>query len=773
MEAGHRALLAALLASMTILGAAPLASAGGHNALYVLTTEHDDGGRSVEPDFPGITSVLGIAVSERDVDANLDGVAETHDVGRDVAPGCTDDSGRRPSGLCFLHWRTGQLGLPQVGVPGMTGNSAPGGFTPTKAGVVRFMDLQVYLDPLRALVDVNRKLDDSNLRPLLRQADPNFGNQIAPPSAGFHMWYGNWQDKNGNGVLDADGNALTTAEQARNEWQWLGQCKTFTGGDSAVPDWVCHIQLPSDIYVWAYPGNHHASTNGGVALFSPADVPGQQLLCFAYVASGAASQLGAGAIGCPARIQDIDDNDARLDIGDGDPFFGPQGGLTPDFTMAHRTGDPNPNTRHLVAGLGWAVYHYDQSLLVSYTTIAAENPPADPGSPRQFNPAAAAFVDVDRYGTFSPAAEQFLQVTLKPALRSNWVFVRDRYIPINNFVDGRVNSGATGLGALNGPSGTVDDALLNPGWGHEPNHALDVYPFVARGSPTHDGSTNSYAGYQGASAAGIPHLWADGQVFRTTPLIRPNMPAGLPSPPLAAGPFIIDAFSPAAPPRNAPSNNPADHSRSLGPGAYDFLGGIGAWRDRAHVNTEEVFNPLTLGTDVNVYVSAPDGWVANVINSTGQFRYRDYQPQACVVNGAPGTYERAQCDPYAGGAIQDPNDYGTDDGELEFGCGSVGSNVGTLQYIPAGGTWSVPVFVYRNFEELTVGDTSQIEDFTGKSGPINVRISCAQDTLVSARDYVFLPSGNAGLGVFTRWVASSTHVPGETVVDVDYYAPLA
>jgi hypothetical protein len=161
-------------------------------------------------------------------------------------------------------------------------------------------------------------------------------------------------------------------------------------------------------------------------------------------------------------------------------------------------------------------------------------------------------VDVDHYGTFSPQAEGLLVSTVKPAARTQWTLFRDAYIPFNNYVDGRVNSGTAGFGAVALATGPVDDALVNPGWCHEPNFVADVYPNVVRGASDCKGSRNSYAAY-----ASAPHLWADGQLFRTEPLIRPNNPLGV-SPPVPAGPFITDAVAVAGPayPRSA-----GDHRR--------------------------------------------------------------------------------------------------------------------------------------------------------------------------------------------------------------------
>src|SRR5207244_3744238 len=72
---------------------------------YGNTFEHDDIGRSSEPDFLS-TSVLGATVTSCNVDQNRDGQCEVlssvlpnpNSGATVIAPGCTNDAGRQPSG---------------------------------------------------------------------------------------------------------------------------------------------------------------------------------------------------------------------------------------------------------------------------------------------------------------------------------------------------------------------------------------------------------------------------------------------------------------------------------------------------------------------------------------------------------------------------------------------------------------------------------------------------------------------------------------------------
>lgn len=173
----------ALLALALLLS--PLASPLGPRALDALPAEHDDLGRSHEPDFAA-TSVFGPWLDGRVIDADLDGQGEPDDRWADrgwgaVAPGCSDAAERRASGLCAL---------------GLAGGGWRSPYAPR--GAVGLLDAQLHLQP-GAYVEVNRKLDDHGLR--AEHLGWASGRTLAGP-LGVFAWHGTWRDANGNGVID-------------------------------------------------------------------------------------------------------------------------------------------------------------------------------------------------------------------------------------------------------------------------------------------------------------------------------------------------------------------------------------------------------------------------------------------------------------------------------------------------------------------------------------------------------------------------------------------
>ncbi|MCA1814640.1 MAG: hypothetical protein LC624_11970, partial [Halobacteriales archaeon] len=198
-----RPLVALLLCAALALPGSALAS---HMQSYTRLPEHDDLGRSDEPDRAS-TSVLGPLVAERVVGlSSVDNAFAVPDaafpVGAVLAPGCSDDAGRQPSGLC---WLNGQVRF--AGVPGMTGNAAPG-LTRTKDASVRLLDARqdqmVSAGAVRVL-DVNHKLVDM-VRPVSSGVDPDLFQRFVLGPTELWAWFGIWQDRNGNGVIDHEQN---------------------------------------------------------------------------------------------------------------------------------------------------------------------------------------------------------------------------------------------------------------------------------------------------------------------------------------------------------------------------------------------------------------------------------------------------------------------------------------------------------------------------------------------------------------------------------------
>jgi hypothetical protein len=212
-----------------------------------------------------------------------------------------------------------------------------------------------------------------------------------------------------------------------------------------------------------------------------------------------------------------------------------------------------------------------------------------------------------------------------------------------------------------------------------------------------------------------------------------------------------------------------NHDRALQPGPYTFSGVVGAWKDRAQRHDQEFILDITTATPIQVppYTVGPDAWNGDIVNNTGALRGRGYAPVSCNINGVVAVREFAQCDPYLSGNILDPQGY-SDREDLggEFcaakpGVGGISTNHWQLSFHPSGGTWTVPVYVWRNFDTWVMGDTSAIEDKTGSTQDI---VLDGAGGGVGSRDLLLLPEGNTGLGVVLT-------VAGNVVVDADARCP--
>ncbi|MCA1814022.1 MAG: hypothetical protein LC624_08735, partial [Halobacteriales archaeon] len=247
-------------------------------------------------------------MADRVIDTNLDGTPESFSVGRSLAPGCTDDAGRQPSGLCGLwsvgvgNGNAGEL-VPHhtAGTQGMSGNAAPGAFTPTKNSVVRFLDGRIDQDVALVggtggayYVDYNHAIGDSPLAAALGVAGAQFPTMI-PGGSAIWAWYGQWEDKNGNGVIDMlEVVGSPTDVDATNEFVWIGNCLQFQGLPAEEGQQFCTKDPGTTMPVWIYPGNHHAICYGLVAgqycgttnPLSWGDLPGRQVPCFVDTLAG-------------------------------------------------------------------------------------------------------------------------------------------------------------------------------------------------------------------------------------------------------------------------------------------------------------------------------------------------------------------------------------------------------------------------------------------------------------------------------------------------------
>lgn len=393
MQTTH-ALIVLALAALLALPATTATHLGNYTTNPV---EHDDQGRSNEPDFrPGDCTV----------DITGDGRCTAQDLalwppGRVVAQGCTQDSGRVYSGLCGIETVVcpGNPVGPMLPVCNAVGPPVTCTAPPSGVRSVRFLDTHVNVQLTgpaggTQYVEVNRKLQDLGVFGAEQAALGGDGSDVIAGPTGVWAWYGVFRDRNCNGVIDHFGDGTTP--DPRNEFTWIGGCLAFTGQPGVTGD-VCRIE-PTTLEVREFPGNHHAYAGLAcqygvtpVCGLTGADTPGSLVLCTA---------LGGSA-------QDCDAWEAEFN---GDPLFGPQGSTAVDFPLSDRTGDPDPATRMWVAGYGWAVFHYDQSLLVTTTMATAAN--------------GDQFVDVDRYTSRAPVLGELLQGTVKPTLRATWLTVR-------------------------------------------------------------------------------------------------------------------------------------------------------------------------------------------------------------------------------------------------------------------------------------------------------------------------------------------------------------
>lgn len=413
--------LPALALGLALALIAPTALAAHMTQYHTNPVEHDDQGRANEPDGARGGLYDG-GVADCTVDLTGDGRCSPGDLalwpaGKVVAQGCTDDTGRQPSGACGLFTigigtgPTGTLVPPQL----PTGDPGPCGLLAGQRPV-RLLDVHETVYPAITpgvglpVFEVNRKLQDAGIFTLERQAGLGDGSDVAFGGVGMFAWYGIFFDRNCNGVIDHFG---TGQSDPRNEFTWIGDDCINLFGVNAVPPDVCRAEAGTEVLGWEVPGNHHADY-GGTCLgpecglvFAPADLPGRLVLC---------TLAGGSAQGC----------DAEEAVFSGDPLLGPQDSSAPDwYFYPYYLGDANPYNRVYVAANNWPMYHYDPSVVVTMTVFGAVSPPRLHEA--TYDLGQAAFVDVDVLKTRHPALEAYLQTLVKPTLRSAWLTVREAW----------------------------------------------------------------------------------------------------------------------------------------------------------------------------------------------------------------------------------------------------------------------------------------------------------------------------------------------------------
>jgi hypothetical protein len=775
---------------------------------------HDDLGSVAEPDRR-TTSVLGVALANRVVDHDLDGVASPDGVfglRGPLAPGCTDDTGRQPAGACGLHssgagsWVGVNLGLLRpglAGTSGMTGSAAPGSFTPTKATQVRFLDARITTQlpwGSGGYYDVNRRLAESGTSAALAGLDPALAGPFATGSAGAWAWYGTWQDKNGNGVIDHladlgehDEDDPSWQVPAGEEFRWSGNCLDFDGGfrPASVAKGYCALDreaaqgATTRMVAWLYPGNHHATCGGALdplhvtCPLVPADAPGRQGLHL-LAAAGAPVCGTLVGLACDPRQRDLDAADAAWG---GDPLLGPQGSVAYDQEYRDWTGDHSLLLRHWSLGSGQPLYLYDQGLLATLLHVTAVGCREDPSRPQRVDPASCRFVDVDAYGGASPVLADLLDGTVRPAGRANWVALRGDALAAGAGADAWIRSSAADPAPTLGP---LDDAAVDPGLAREPNDPGDAYPAAQRGTgpdpeTQFHGWYNNYAAHRAA-----PRAFGDLVPQRALVVHRPVGVLG--GCVLCTAGMALESPYAGEAPGTVALRAPGDHRPTLGPGQYIFTGVFGTWHDRPQSWTEafldascSVVPTSDLGTcgggsglvRAAQRTAPPDGWVGNVVNSTGAYAYRGYGPQECTTDQGPGAKPYAHCHPYHHGTLRNPQGYAPGapaHGEWVGRCDKVAGRA--VEVRPLDGTWSVPVFVWRHhLDGIDPLDLHGVQDFTGTTGPIRLEAMCAtgaqEQGLVRVLDLLVLPLGNAGETLTTT---ITVHTGSEAVRDTDTYA---
>jgi hypothetical protein len=852
----NKRILGMLLALTMLVPSAPVIASHTNN--YVtMPQEHDDQGRSNEPDF-ATTSVLGTLVVNKIYDptpnnasgAMPDTALPPVPPGRSpkLAPGCTDDTGPKPSGLCGL-WTIGanplnagaNLGPGQsiipaktVGVQGMTNGKAPGRFSDTAGTPVRFLDMiaPTHISPPAGgvqYIEVNRKLDDTGARAALSAVAPDFATDYLIGYTGMWAWYGVWTDKNGNGVLDELGPSCSTNNPdpavcplatLDDEWYWVGNCLQFPSGLGLVRADNCKVET-TQMLGWVYPGNHHTFSGGSVAgqgvtsALVPADFPFRQAICAADIfQSRKVNLVTDGFIGnqnpmaCPGRYEDLESWGVLFY---GDTFLDDQTGTLPDFAFADRAGDPNIGTRQYVAGNGFSMPFYDQSLLQSTVAVTAVFSPLSCVSPcdGRVNLGAAQYTDVDKFNSVAPVLSDLLLTVVKPASRANWIVVRDQLTAADNANDKFLANAAINRDPIKGPLNGITD----PGYSHEPNHPADiisgaVFGRCADSDANHYGWCNDYSAFKTAKRAYIDALGFRVGTSNFVLTVNNNgQPVGLACILCVAGGGFPNPI-PDGTPKPAGTDK---HARSFAPGNHLFGGNLGGWIDRPQVITDLLYDPTCL-LEANPaaagcggpsgllkqysYTIPADGWVGSIVNSTGYYRYRGYTTDTCTINGVSAVRDYAICHPNRDGIISNPQAYtsGNSIGEFFGACvaasfdgvntplkNSIVIDITPLDENGNPGTWKNPTFLNRNWfnQRPDVAKpelwTAKMEDWTGKG---TIRLSNTCNSITSGafgfNDLLILPVGNLGQNVMTTVTArpnmgTTTAPVYEVVRDVDVY----
>ncbi len=638
----------------------------------------------------------------------------------DIAPGCTNPlSGQRQM--------NGECGLRTVGVAGL--------------GRGRFGVVQEAAEHRRLDFFDMRFFQGAKIEPEFRPITLDLGLGGAAGAGIFNAWFGTFHDRNGNGVVDDLGQSSpATSPNPRNEFKWAGdQC----GADEGV---------------------RHRGECRNV---------NQNMTRYAYLTEcvdwhwHAGGWLGSGSYHCHRYEQRVVEyktyeggplsvdvwtippsNPASTDLRVPHPI--------PDFTLSDHSGESDNLRRGWFQRAGASpILHYDDSVLTTLTTVAivhvVDRFDWDGG---------IRYVDVDHYVTAGGWDGVFTGFAY-PTVANLADFASDRVSTLNEEAAQPCSSRSLDVSDRDACGTAV--ALAHHGFSHEPNTPNDAYPgarYLAVGCPDdawmrHRGACNDYTGYA------TPRLFADAQFF---------VPAAW----TASGALASHTFAPPADGNVLAPGNPA-----LPPGLVAFRARVGLWQDLPHTVVEERLNLTTLAPERSTYALPADGWIGNVVETTGTWESKGYNnsldAERCQIPRlAPDErHPYAWCHPDLDGAIVDGNGYAPlaaepqpAPPEFASAAGRV-ANTLILEITPEptpndpreGPYFDRPTILIRDYRTAPIdrlrsddvdlrlngvfgvidGVVGVFEDWTGRSGVIKLRLELVDPAtgLYESRDALF------------------------------------
>ena len=768
--------------------------------------EHDDMGSSAEPDGES-TGVFGFPVSNAVIDRNFNGYGDVPTplklTGKSdqLAPGCTNAAGTRVS--------SGQCGIWTIGVgEGVIGTVVPAhtvdvpGFTvkqgncPGRYGGSPSVILDAKVESAVAQpgapgfwYDLNHQIRDLDQTTggLLSQA--GIHEAVAGPTAHW-AWYGLWQDKNCNGVIDhlQTGGRAATVPDPDNEFVWYGACLDISGvfNPDTVTGGYCAKDVPN-------PNSNPPGT--------PTD-PATAIYWYIWPDDHFNSPL-----------PNIPDH-----------YVFDQNNVSWDLRGRDRTGESSAATRMWIGGLGYAQWYYDDSIVVHVEIATVVNCKPDLSINQSFDlgvtggpGSACTFIDVDKYQSWNPLIEPIV-TGLKDTLFDTYTMVND-LIPTTDD-QGPIQRLANQLLGYDyykntlGPQQGMASQLLHHGWAHEPNFGpvtlpsgqsvQDLYVNVRHGTCNKnagvDDRDEAFFGWCNYNTAGNPAAYAAYQGSDGRGWIDMRIRQVLAWPP-PVNPFIGQTLTNQMPidkeplPFGGDPGDPSAHRNTLMPGQWYMAGWMGTWIDQTHSTDESVFPESAAAVDCDEdpsqtqCVTYPkDGWDGFLAGGTQA--YQGYPNEPCVTyqpaNEPGGTHPWRECHPTIDGNIDDADclfaALNANDcvGEWTPAVGCPLTNANVIRMYALDGTWHVPVIIWHNYRDgLTPPALPDIQTILPGAHDVitlNMDLTCPVQNAYNIRsaDHIFLPEGNIGQDIVTVFSATvGATVAGQpvqdTLTDVDYF----